>query len=382
MSKFSLFMQVCTSSKNYEILFVGGETYQSIGAKILSHFNAKSYIILTEKNIPSEYYNGIYHYLEANGANIHLIKLDSIGEKNKDFKVLTKVSKSIFENVTLTRNSVLIAIGGGVIGDLGGFLASILMRGIRFVQMPTTLLAMTDSSIGGKTGINAFGYKNVIGAFYQPDMVICNANYLKTLPYEEYISGYAEILKHAILTKEHVDFLPDLLKNEHKIASRDMRFLTGIIKISCQIKANIVSRDEREQNGVRAFLNFGHTIAHAVEKLKELDGRILHGHAVAIGMIAELKLAYKLGYFKDYELISILETHFENIKLPARLEQLIEVNSRVYRQILAKVTLDKKNHRNIGEDIMISFAIPKKIGAMENIRISLSSLKKLLSDIL
>jgi len=375
-------MNIETKQRNYGISFIDTANYIKLGEEILYNFNTKNFIILTEKNIPHEYYNEIIQYFKIHSAKIHLINLESTGEGNKDFKIVETILENIFRSVTLNKNSVLIAIGGGVIGDLGGFIASILMRGINLVQIPTTLLAMADSSIGGKTGINGFGCKNIIGTFYQPNMVICNIDFLKTLSYKEYISGYAEIIKHSIITSEYRSFLQDLLRNENKILNRDSYFIKEILQISCKIKANIVNIDENETLGIRSFLNFGHTIAHAIEKLTQLDGKILHGNAVAIGIICELLFANKLGYFEDIDIINTLINHFQNLKLPVKLSEIIDINQGIYLQICNKVTMDKKNHQELNEDVMISFAIPTSLGNMKNIRIKLSKFKNILPHIL
>ncbi len=178
------------------------------------------------------------------------------------------------------RKSALVALGGGVIGDLTGFAAATFMRGVPFVQVPTTLLAMVDSSVGGKTGVNHPMGKNMIGAFYQPKKVLMDLDVLKTLPKEEFLSGMAEVIKYGVIWD--AAFFEYLDKNREKILALDREALSHIIRRSCEIKAEVVSKDERE-GGLRAILNFGHTVGHAIETAENYTMR--HGEAVAIGMV-------------------------------------------------------------------------------------------------
>ena len=190
------------------------------------------------------------------------------------------------------RRSVIIAVGGGVIGDLAGYVAASFTRGIRFVQIPTSLLAMVDSSVGGKTGINLPGAKNMVGAFWQPSLVLIDTAVLSTLPERSYLSGLAEIIKYGVI--DDAEFFDWLESKADALVSRDDQALRHAIQTSCECKARVVVADERETSGRRAILNYGHTFAHAIEATAGY-GQLLHGEAVAIGMQMAARLAIDLG---------------------------------------------------------------------------------------
>lgn len=370
-----------TKQRDY-VVKISKNNVSEVVNEIISNFNTKNYIILTEKGIPEKFVSEIYNEINKTGVKCHLICLEKDGEKLKSFDVLEKVLENVMQNVKITRNSVFIALGGGVIGDLGGFTASVLMRGIKLVQVPTTLLAMVDSGIGGKTGINFCGYKNVLGTFYQPHLVLCNVNFLTTLEYSEYISGYVELFKHAIISDRFENLFNDLIENKSKIIQQNLDFLAGVIDISCRIKGDIVMQDENETLGIRSFLNLGHTIGHAIEKISELDGKILHGFAVAIGIIAEMKLAKELGILENAEMINQIEEHFKDLKIPTRLSDVINNAEKYHTIMMGKMLLDKKNNDARNEDVKISFALPKNIGKMQNVSIQYSELETLMKKII
>jgi len=261
----------------------------------------ESLIDKAEKYIPEGIKRGskIFIITDENVADIYLEKLEEslkqsfntksiilkAGEATKKLGVLEDVLNNVFENRP-ERGSTIIALGGGVIGDLSGFAASILLRGINFIQIPTSLLAMVDSSVGGKTGINNKFGKNLIGAFYQPKVVISDLEVLKTLPERELQAGYAEIVKYGLI--DDVEFFENL---EGKTGYEDIAYM---VKKSCEAKARIVSEDEKEQ-GKRALLNLGHTFGHTLETICGYDGRLLHGEAVAIGMIQAFRFSEHIG---------------------------------------------------------------------------------------
>lgn len=224
-------------------------------------------------------------------------------EAGEEHKTLDTV-KGLYEHLILEhfdRKDLLAALGGGVVGDLTGFTAATYLRGIRFIQIPTTLLSQVDSSIGGKTGVDFDSYKNMVGAFHMPSMVYMNLSVLKTLSERQFASGMAEILKHGMIRNEA--YYKWLLENRERIKKREYEALLPMIAESCKIKRAVVEADPMEQ-GERALLNFGHTIGHAVEKLK--DFQLLHGECVAIGIVAAVWISFKRGLLKKEELDEIV----------------------------------------------------------------------------
>ncbi len=227
------------------------------------------------------------------------------GEEHKTLQTWSGILDRLLE-ARLDRGTVLVAFGGGIVGDVGGFAASAFLRGITYVQVPTTLLAMVDSSVGGKTGVNHGMGKNLIGAFHQPELVYIDTAYLDTLPERELVSGYAEVFKYGFIGgREMFDFIAD---NHEPILARDREKLLEAIRRSVSIKAEVVSADERE-SGNRALLNFGHTFCHALEKYFNYQG-ILHGEAVHWGMALAVDLGIRVGtipkrYIKEYERLMV-----------------------------------------------------------------------------
>lgn len=253
------------------------------------------------------------------------------GEKEKNFKNYQKILNFALKN-KLERKDAIVAVGGGVVGDISGFVASTYLRGIDYIQIPTTLLAFVDSSVGGKTAINTDYGKNLVGAFYQPKAVFCNLNFLKTLDERQFKTGLAEVLKYAFIQKNcpcdlGCDFFEFLSKNCEKILSRDEEILEKIVEISIQLKAYVVSNDEKEQ-GLRKILNFGHTYAHAIEKITNYK-KFTHGEAVTVGMVFAINLAFKKGLItEEYKNSAVdLIYKFELVKKTPdfKLEKLIEL---------------------------------------------------------
>jgi 3-dehydroquinate synthase len=268
------------------------------------------------------------------------------GEEYKDYTwtyhILTELLKK-----KLDRNSCVLALGGGVIGDLTGFAASTYMRGIHFVQVPTTLLAQVDSSVGGKTGINHYLGKNMIGTFYQPRLVWTDVKTLGTLKKRDFVSGIAEVIKYGVI--HDPELFEYLEKKKDEILALDPDALAHIIKRSCAIKAEIVSKDERE-SGLRAILNFGHNIGHAVETETHYQA-YSHGEAVALGMCLETRLSETLGLIKQAEAKRIIRL-IESYKLPTRLPDSMNPD-----RLLAHMLRDKKTFA--GE---MTFVLPKNVG--------------------
>lgn len=248
----------------------------------------KKLLIVTDTNVERLYADEVSKILKDGGYDVAVYTFEA-GEQNKNMASILGICRACVEN-KLDRSSMIVALGGGVVGDMAGFAAAIYMRGIRFVQIPTTLLAQSDSSVGGKTGIDFENGKNILGAFHQPKLVYINVSTLKTLPEEQFVSGMGEVIKHGLI--RDADFFDYLAQNSKKIKSLDTETLIRMAKTNCTIKAEVVMNDERE-NGLRAILNFGHTIGHAVEAGSNFTKT--HGECVGIGMIGAEYIAQKRG---------------------------------------------------------------------------------------
>jgi len=272
------------------------------------------------------------------------------GEQYKNLDWANAIYTALLTN-GFDRKSALVALGGGVIGDLTGFAAATFMRGIPFVQVPTTLLAMVDSSVGGKTGVNHPMAKNMIGAFYQPKKVVMDLSVLATLPREEFLSGMAEVIKYGVIWDEA--FFDYLDSNREKILGLDNDALSHIIRRSCEIKAEVVSKDERE-GGLRAILNFGHTVGHAIETAENYGMR--HGHAVAIGMVYASRLAHKTGLC-DSAMPGRVEQLIRSYGLPTDLSALSRKPTTA--ALMATMQIDKK-----AEQGKVKFVLPTRIGSV------------------
>ena len=302
--------------------------------------------IITDTNVGRKFAKPVYESLVKAGFEPALITLPA-GETAKSLRSVQSCYDQLAEH-RLERNSFIMALGGGVIGDLAGFVAATYLRGIPFLQVPTTLLAQVDSSVGGKTGVNLRAGKNLVGAFYQPQLVLCDLDALKTLPKREYISGLAEVIKYGVIYDAIL--FAQLERNLPKLLQRDAATLAAVVARCCEIKAEVVGQDETE-SGLRAILNFGHTIGHAIENSSGY-GKFLHGEAISIGQVAAAKLSQKiLGLpANDVERITNL---FQRAGLPVK----IKLNPVQRKKLFAAMKLDKKVSG--GE---IKFVLAEKIG--------------------
>ena len=288
-------------------------------------------------------------------------------EKVKCFDNYVKISEKILK-IGIDRNSSIVSIGGGTLGDLSGFIASTLLRGINLILIPTTLLSQVDSSIGGKNGINTKSGKNLVGTFYQPKLVLIDPSILSTLSKRELLSGYAEIIKHGIINDKK--FFNWLDKNSKKILNLNNKFVSEAIYRSILIKRKFILKDEKEKlnnKHSRAILNFGHTFGHALEAFYKYNKKLKHGEAISIGMIIAAKLSYKLNYLSFNELKKIKD-HFQSNRLP------IFDNKMYDKKIFQIIQKDKKNIGGI-----LSFVLIKKIGsAFLSKRLSVENINKLI----
>lgn len=283
--------------------------------------------IITDQVVQKLYLPPIQETLRKQGKKFHTYSFPA-GESSKNSNTVEKIWTALIHH-HYERNDIIVALGGGVVGDIAGFVASTILRGIPYVQIPTTLLAQVDSSIGGKTGIDFAGGKNLVGSFYQPQLVLINLKTLSTLPLREMLTGYAECLKHGLIAdrkywNSFAGKKPNHLSRSH---------LAHLVFRSCQIKATIVKSDEKEKN-LRRLVNFGHTIGHALETSTKFC-TYTHGEAVSIGMVGASWISYLLGWLPKKEL--------EEIQHKLHLSGLPTVTSRTYKQqIMRAISLDKK----------------------------------------
>lgn len=271
-------------------IFIDSEPIENLCEKILKYTNANKILVVISEKV-----NKLYGARLNIKNSVKFVMKD--GENQKNFKNYIKILNFALKN-KLERKTAVVAIGGGVVGDIAGFVAATYLRGVDFIQIPTTLLACVDSSVGGKTGVNTDFGKNLVGAFYQPKVVFCNLNFLETLDERQFKTGLAEVLKYAFIEKSchahhKYNFFDFLSENVDLIYSRDKEILEKIIRISLELKTAVVVRDEKEQ-GLRRILNFGHTYGHAVEKITNYK-KFTHGEAVAIGMAFAVNLAFNEG---------------------------------------------------------------------------------------
>ena len=260
--------------------------------------NKNKILIITDDGIPKNYIKKLKNII--NDKNVYIFSLKS-GEKSKSFSSYQKILNKLFE-LKFDRSDIVIAFGGGVVGDITGFSAATYMRGIKYIQIPTTLLAQVDSSVGGKTAINVAQGKNLVGAFYNPSLVIVSTYFLNTLSDEEFKSGLGEVVKYALIGNKKLRSIIE--RNSQQIISREESVLKSIIEESIKTKSKIVTKDEKE-NGIRAILNFGHTFGHAIEAYKNYKG-ITHGAAITLGMVIASRISFYEGYIKNYQLDNVV----------------------------------------------------------------------------
>ena len=294
---------------------------------------ATSALIVSNSTVAPLYAQRLQAALQGKYTHIHTVTLPD-GEAYKTWQTLNLIFDTLLEN-GCDRKTVLFALGGGVVGDMTGFAAASYMRGVPFVQVPTTLLAQVDSSVGGKTGINHPLGKNMIGAFYQPLKVVCDLDTLKTLPERELSAGLAEVIKYGPIAD--LDFLTWIETNIDALMARDPAALAHAVKRSCEIKAWVVGQDEREA-GLRAILNFGHTFGHAIEAGLGY-GQWLHGEAVGCGMVMAAHLSHRLGLV-DAALVKRLTTLIQKAGLPVTGPRLSETDNA--GRYLELMRVDKK----------------------------------------
>ena len=340
-------VQVPLGRRSYRIQ-IGAGLLSRLGAECARLDLGRRCAVVTDANVGRHFAKAALRSLSHSGFDPVLITVPA-GEKSKRLAIVERCYDQLAAH-RLERSSFLVALGGGVVGDLAGFVAATYLRGIPFVQVPTTLLAQVDSSVGGKTGVNLKAGKNLVGSFYQPRLVLCDLDTLKTLPKREYISGLAEVIKYGIISDARLfarleRALPLLLR-------RQPATLADVVARCCQIKAEVVGQDETE-GGLRAILNFGHTLGHAIENSSGY-GKYLHGEAIAIGQVAAARLSQNLLGLSAAE-VQRIEQLFVRAGLPVSLR----LNSVRRKKLFAALKLDKKV--SAGE---VRFVLAKKIGGV------------------
>src|SRR5262245_5701733 len=303
---------VALAERSYKVL-IGPGLLGKAGEHIRALRGTSSCAIVTDENVAPRHLAPLEASLNAAGLGSQAEVLPP-GEATKSFPALARLCERLLD-MRLERADAVIALGGGVIGDLAGFAASIVRRGMRFVQVPTTLLAQVDSSVGGKTGINTSQGKNLVGTFHQPSLVLADTDVLATLPAREFRAGYVEAAKFGLLGD--ADYFAWLERNASALFARDAEALSHAIAVAVQGKADIVVRDETE-TGDRMLLNLGHTFGHALEAWAGFSDRLLHGEAVAIGICLAFRLSEELGFIGNNS-VARVEAHLASAGLPTRI---------------------------------------------------------------
>ncbi|NLT52148.1 MAG: 3-dehydroquinate synthase [Ignavibacteria bacterium] len=335
-------IKVNVEPESYEI-FIGNGIFKNISIEIKKRKLFRSILIVIDKNVYDIYKKEIVTVFGNYNYKLEILVLE-IDEKRKSFESLDKIYSKLIEN-KYGRDSLIIAIGGGIIGDIVGYAAATYMRGIQYVQIPTTLLAMVDSSVGGKTAVNFGETKNVIGAFYQPRLVLIDTDFLKTLSTDELVCGIGEIVKYAFITDEQ--YYNYFKRNIDRLFGLDEKVITKIIYQSVLFKAGVVEADEKE-TGIRKILNFGHTFAHAFEV--EQNHRIKHGQAVIAGIICALYLSEGIGILDNIKLN-------EYLKFIYPMKKYINIEEPDTKKLLDIMSRDKKN-----KDGKIKFVLLNGVG--------------------
>tara|TARA_B110000285_G_scaffold99726_1_gene113606 strand:+ start:300 stop:1409 length:1110 start_codon:yes stop_codon:yes gene_type:complete len=364
-------LKVKNLNSNYSVI-VGRNILNQVPKQIRTLCpGAKKIALIVDKNVPNKFKIKLEKYL--NKYSVYTFQY-SVNEKFKSFVNVNKlVERCLAKN--FNRNDVLISLGGGILGDYSAFAASIIKRGVNFINIPTTLLAQVDSSIGGKTGVNSNLGKNLIGTFYQPKVVISDVEILKSLPKRELVCGYAEILKHSLILK--TDFFGWLKNNSKQIlVNRNLNLFKKAIIESCKIKLHFVNRDIYEKN-IRMILNFGHTFAHAIEAQNNFSKRINHGEAVIMGMMMAVKLSY-IKKLCSLNTLNQLKQIYNSNNLKYDVKKYFKKNE--YNKIADYMSADKKNN-----DRKINLILLKKIGQTTQpnmYKISSTELKKVFNKII
>ena len=338
-------VRVSLGQRSYDIV-IGAELVQRAGDFIAPVLKKKRVAVITDETVARLHLETLTQSLSKQSIEVLPIILP-VGEQTKSFAQYEALLDKLLE-AKISRDEALIAFGGGVIGDLTGFTAATLKRGVDFIQIPTTLLSQVDSSVGGKTGINSRFGKNLIGAFNQPKLVLADASILDSLPRRDVLAGYAEVVKYGLLGD--FDFFEWLEENGAAVVDGDIAARIRAVKTSVQAKANIVAEDETEK-GVRALLNLGHTFGHALEAETQYGPNLVHGEGVAIGMLMAMALSCHMGLLE-----SQVKAHYQRVGLMSELPKIPDVNWNA-EDLLAHMYQDKKVDQG-----HLTFILMKQIG--------------------
>ena len=330
---------------SYEIEIENGLSH-TLGLEIGKSNFGKKYCIIADSQVAKVAGKKLLSQFAKQSITAHIISFPR-GEQSKNIKVVEMIVEKM-SKLGFDRKDCIVALGGGVSGDIAGFCAAIYLRGINFVQVPTTLLAMVDSSIGGKTGVNLKSGKNLVGSFYQPKKVYICPEFLESLPKSEVAAGMSEVIKHAIVADARLFYFIE--QNISKIISLDPNVMEQLIEKNCKIKAEVVEKDEKEVN-YRKIINYGHTIGHALESIGNYK-QFSHGQAVAIGMRVEAKISQKMG-FLNLEEENKIKNLLEQIGLPTKMPK-IDLH-----KVIAATRKDKKAVSG-----KVYYSLPQKIGKM------------------
>lgn len=301
--------------------------------------------IITDTNVANHYLSDCEKVIKKVCPRGYAVHILPAGEKYKNLQQIENICTTMLQE-GLDRSSGIIALGGGVVGDIAGYFSASYMRGIPFVQVPTTIVSQVDASIGGKTGVNHPLGKNILGAFHQPHSVVIDLNFLKTLPERIYREGFAEIIKHGVIADEELfEYCYD---NAEQLIRKDFKYLLYPIVRSCEIKADIVMKDEKEQN-IRAYLNYGHTFGHAFETVTHYK-TFLHGEAVALGMVTASEVAVRMGYVSE-------DVPLQHRKVLAKYHLPVHWSGLPVDEVMQSMKRDKKTKAG-----KLRFILPRRIG--------------------
>ena len=342
-------VEVSLDDRSYEIL-IGNKLLSQIGVWGKEIFFDRHALVITDSNVGPLYLQQVCDSISVTATRVNSLTV-AAGEESKSLSNCQRIWQEMLQ-LGADRSSTIVALGGGVVGDLAGFVAAAFARGIDFVQVPTTLLAQVDSSVGGKVGINLPNAKNMVGAFWQPQSVLVDTDVLSTLDTRNYLAGMAEVIKYGLIMD--ADFFQLLENSVDELRAKDANTLRKVIAACCQCKADVVEEDETEQSGRRAILNYGHTYGHAIEAVFGY-GTFLHGEAISIGMTCAARLAVHLGLVPS-EFLDRQTNLFRRFDLP------VDCPGEKHDELLASMKRDKKVSR--GQLFLI---LPTEMGKVEQV---------------